>query len=109
MALTEEPAPVIGLTAGQFLKSRTAWAIPLIVASVLVMLMTLVYFGSIVDPTEHLHGLQVMVVDQDNGAATASGRLDLGEQVVGALVHSKAVTDRLALTVTSYPKAKAQM
>jgi hypothetical protein len=28
---------------------------------------------------------------------------------VGALVHSKAVTDRLALTVTSYPKAKAQM
>ena len=99
----------VSVTANQLLKSRRLWATPLVVASVLVMLMTLLYFGSIVDPSEHLHGLPVVVVDQDAGASTPSGRLDLGQQVATALVRSRAVTERLALTVTSYAQAQAQM
>ena len=72
----------VELRAARLLKEKGVWALPLAVGSVLVMLMTLFYFGSIVDPTEHLHGLPVVVVDQDAGATTTSGRVKLGEQVV---------------------------
>jgi hypothetical protein len=30
--------------------------------------MATVYFGSVVNPTGHLHGLPVMIVDEDTGA-----------------------------------------
>ena len=45
--------------AGRLLRARATWLFPMTVGSVLVILMTLVYFGSVVDPTEHLHGLPV--------------------------------------------------
>ncbi|HTX00912.1 MAG TPA: DUF3533 domain-containing protein [Acidimicrobiales bacterium] len=109
MASSHEPASVVAVTAAGLLRKRSVWAVPLVVAAVFVALMTLIYFGSIVDPAEHLHGLPVTVVDEDSGAATTTGRLDLGEQVVGALVHSSAVTQRLALTVTSSAGAEAEM
>ena len=99
----------VELRAAELLKAKGVWAFPLAVGSVLVVLMTLFYFGSIVDPGEHLHGLPVAVVDQDAGATTASGRVDLGDQVVGALTKTPAVTDRLALTVLSLSKADAEM
>ena len=97
------------LRAAQFLKDKGVWALPLSVGSVLVILMTLFYFGSIVDPTEHLHGLPVIVVDQDAGAISTSGRVDLGEQVVDALTKTPAITDRLAVTVLSLSKAESEM
>jgi hypothetical protein len=48
-------------------------------------------------------------VDEDTGAATASGRVDLGSQVTQALTHTQAVTDRLAVTVVTFSQAEAQM
>ncbi|MGA3219712.1 MAG: DUF3533 domain-containing protein [Acidimicrobiales bacterium] len=99
----------VDLRAAQLLKDKGVWAFSLAVGSVLVVLMTLFYFGSIVDPTAHLHGLPVVVVDQDAGAATASGRVDLGDQVVGALTKTPAVTDKLAVTVLSLSQAETGM
>lgn len=99
----------VDLRAAQLLKGKGLWAFPLAVGSVLVMLMTLFHFGSIVDPTEHLHGLPVVVVDQDAGVTTTTGRVDLGEQVVGALTKTPAVIDRLAVTVLSLSQAEAEM
>src|ERR1700733_12052019 len=89
----------VDLRAAQLLKDRGVWVLPLVVGSVLVVLMTLFYFGSIVDPTENLHGLPVVVVNQDAGATTSSGRVDLGEQVVSGLTKTRKITDRLAVTV----------
>jgi YhgE/Pip-like protein len=95
--------------AAQLLKDKQVWAFPLGVGSVLVVLMTLFYFGSIVDPTAHLHGLPVIVVDQDVGATTTSGRVDLGDQVVDALTKTPAVTDRLAVRALSLSDAEVEM
>jgi hypothetical protein len=36
--------------------------------------MATVYFGSVVDPTGHLHGLPVMIVDQDSGSSPSASR-----------------------------------
>src|ERR1700691_3828542 len=85
----------VDLPSAQLLKEKGVWAFALPVGSVLVLLMTVFYFGSIVDPIDQLHGLPVVAVDQDSGALTASGRVDLGEQVVGALTKTPAITHRL--------------
>ncbi len=42
--------------ASALLKKRRMWAFPLVVGSLMIGLMTLIYFGSIVDPTGHFHG-----------------------------------------------------
>jgi hypothetical protein len=34
--------------------------------------MAKVYFGSVVDPTGHQHGLPVMIVDQDTGSSPSA-------------------------------------
>ena len=109
VTVPDEPAALGDVRAAQTLRMKSIWAFPLVVGSLLIVLMTLIYLGSIVDPTEHLHGLPVLVVDQDSGASVASARVDLGEQVVGALTHTPAVADRLSIKVVTFNEAKAQM
>jgi hypothetical protein len=55
--------------------------VALILVSALVFVMTLVYFGSVVDPAGHLRGLPVTVVDEDPGAAVGSHRVDFGHEI----------------------------
>lgn len=106
---TEPEIPSQEVSASQVLRVRPVWAFPIAVAGVVVMIMTLIYFGSIVDPTAHLHGLPVLVVDEDSGASTASGRTNIGQEFVTELTHSSAVTDRLALKVTTLAPAESEM
>jgi len=91
------------------LRMKSVWAFPLVVGSLLIGLMTLIYLGSIVDPTQHLHGLPVLVVDQDSGSSTASGRVDLGQKVVAALTQTPKVTDRLAVKEVTLSQADSEM
>jgi YhgE/Pip-like protein len=109
VTVPEGPNTVSDARAAQLLRGKSVWIFPLVAGSLLVMLMTVVYFGAIVDPAEHLHGLPVLIVDQDSGANTASGRVELGRQVAGALTRTDAVTERLALKVVTLAQADAQM
>jgi YhgE/Pip-like protein len=109
MTASEEQGTRAPLRAAGVIRHRSVWAVPLVAGSVLVMLMTLIYFGSIVDPTSHLHGLPVLIVDQDLGANAPSGSLDVGKQVVAGLTRSPAVSSRLSLHVTTMANAEAQM
>jgi YhgE/Pip-like protein len=81
----------------------------LVISSVLIALIAVIYIGSVVNPTAHLHGLPVMVVNRDAGTTVHGRRLDLGDQIVEGLQHASPVTSRLALTVTSLTAAKAKM
>jgi uncharacterized phage infection (PIP) family protein YhgE len=47
----------------------SVWIPPLALVAILIVVMTLVYFGSVVNPTGHLRGLPVGVVNQDVGAS----------------------------------------
>jgi YhgE/Pip-like protein len=84
-----------------------AWVTVAAVAAVLIGLMTLFYIGSVVDPVEHLHGLPVLVVNEDSGAAVGTQRVDIGRQVVAALKGSSAVSNRLSLDSVTMPEASA--
>ena len=81
----------------------------MVAGSVLVLLMTLLYFGSIADPGSHLRGLPVAVVDEDTGANTPAGHVDVGQRVVAGLTGAQAVTSRLALDTMTLAAAQARV
>jgi YhgE/Pip-like protein len=109
MAAPDKTTTIPHVRAAQLLRRRQMWIFPLALLSVLIVLMTLLYLGAIVDPADNLHGLPVAVVNQDTGATTASGTVNVGDEVVAALTGTPAVTSRLALTVDSLSAAEAQM
>ena len=97
------------MRASKLLRVRAVWVTPIVLASVVVFLMTLIYFGSVVDPASHLSGLPVLIVNQDRGAQVAGTRADIGEKVVAGLVGTPAVTSRLRLTTVTWAEAQERM
>ena len=57
---------------------RSVWVPPLILVVILVLVITLAYIGSAVNPAAHLHGLSVAVVNEDAGATVGARRINLG-------------------------------
>ncbi len=90
-------------------KVRSVWVPPVVVVMVLIVAMTLVYFGSVINPTGHLHGLPVAVVNQDAGADVSGRHVNFGEQIASGLTGSPAVSNRLALGPSTLAQAKHQM
>ncbi|MGP0031600.1 MAG: YhgE/Pip domain-containing protein [Acidimicrobiales bacterium] len=97
------------MNASRLLRIRAVWISPLVIASVLISLMTLVYVGSVVDPLSHLHGLPVLVVNEDQGARVGSQHVDVGQEVVAALEHTPAVSSRLSLDSYTMAQAKTEL
>lgn len=100
------PAPV---PAASLLRSRKLWITPAVLAGTLIVLISVIYIGSIVNPTAHLHGLPVVVVDQDQGQTLGSRQVDIGRQVVSELDAAPGVTSRLELTSTTLTAAEHRM
>jgi YhgE/Pip-like protein len=103
------PDPRLPVRAGHLLRARAVWAIPLVVASVVVAVMTTLYISSVVNPLAHLRGLPVAVVNQDQGATAGPQHLQIGQQVQADLLASPAVSGRLHLVVSTLPQAEAAM
>jgi YhgE/Pip-like protein len=76
---------------------------------VLILLITITYIGSLVNPAGHLRGLPILVVNQDAGANTPKGHVNFGEQVVTGLRTNAAVARPLRLQVVSLAKADQEM
>src|SRR6516225_1172754 len=90
-------------------KVRSVWIPPVVLVTILIIAMTLVYFGSVVNPTGHLHGLPVGVVNEDAGADIAGQHVNFGEQIASGLIGSPALSSRLALRPSTLTQAKARM
>jgi YhgE/Pip-like protein len=90
-------------------KVRSVWLPPVVVVMILIVLMTLFYFGSVVNPTAHLHGLPVAVVVEDAGGDVDGQRVNLGEQIASGLIASPAVSRRLAIHRSTLAQAKSRM
>jgi YhgE/Pip-like protein len=95
--------------AKDLLKVRAVWILPVVLGSVVAVLITAFYAGSVVDPLAHLRGLPVAVVNQDRGARAGTRRIDIGQQVPRGLSGSTAVSGRLALTDTTLSSAEQAM
>lgn len=106
---SERPPTSNQLRASTFLRVPAVWIAPLVPASVAVFLITLLYFGSAVDPVSHLSGLPVLIVNQDRGATVSGNPVDIGDKVVAGLVNTPAVTSRLQLTTVTWAEAQNRM
>ncbi len=95
--------------AAQILRVRKIWLIPVTIATVFVALMSVIYMGSVVNPSGHLHGLPVLVVNEDTGAHVNGQTVNIGGEMVSALNGSSSVTQRLRLKQTTIAQAKATM
>jgi YhgE/Pip-like protein len=102
-------AAALPLRARTVLRVPVVWIFPLCIPAVLIMLMTFIYVGSVLNPVAHLHGLPVMVVNQDRGATIGGRHLDEGEAVVRALTGTAAVSSRLGLHEVSMQQAETVM
>ena len=105
----EKKAPPFPVRARMVLRVPPVWIFPLCIPAVLISVMTLIYIGSVLNPAAHLHGLPVMVVNQDRGGEIGGHHVNEGETVVTALTHTTAVSSRLGLRVTSLKEAEAVM
>lgn len=90
-------------------QAPSIWLPPLLLVAALVFVMTLVYFGSVVDPAGHLHGLPVAIVDDDAGASVGSQHLDLGQEVAAGITRSRALTSRLSVDSGSLGEIERRM
>jgi YhgE/Pip-like protein len=91
------------------LKMRAVWAIPVIVGSILMVLVTVIYIGSVVNPVGHLRGLPVSIVNDDAGATIGARRVDLGAQLQSGLTGSRTVSSLLSLTPERLQAANGRM
>ena len=103
------PTPSMHVRAVQVLRNRKIWIAPILLAAAFTTLMATVYFGSVVNPTGHLHGLPVMIVDQDTGAVVDGQHQNVGASLTSALEQTSGVTSRLNLTSGTLQQAQAQM
>jgi YhgE/Pip-like protein len=97
------------MRAGQLLAIPKMWIFPLVIPAVMIALVATIYIGSVINPSGHLHGLPVRIVDQDAGTTTSNGHVALGPSVVQALTASRAVSSRLDLQVVSLAQAETDM
>jgi len=97
------------IRASMLLRVRTLWLAPLALTAILMFFMALFYIGAIVNPTGHLSGLPVALVNEDSGATLHGSHVNFGAEVASDLRHSTGVTSRLSLDEISYARAKAQL
>jgi uncharacterized phage infection (PIP) family protein YhgE len=95
--------------AKQLLKAHGLWTVPVVVGSVLLVLITAFYIGSVVNPVGHLLGLPVSLVNEDAGATIGSRHVDLGDQLRSGVIGSHVVSRLLAITPERLPAAEDRM
>jgi len=109
MSTSSPKNPGLYVHATEVLRIGKIWIGPVVVAAVFAGLVASVYIGSIINPTGHLHGLPVMIVDRDAGAVVDGQHLNVGASVTDALLRARPVTDRLALTSATLSQADTEM
>jgi YhgE/Pip-like protein len=91
------------------LRTRKIWVLPITLASLLVGFIAFIYLGSVINPTAHLHGLPVRLINEDTGATVDGRHVNLGASVANELMNSRSVTSRLKLQPGTLSQAEATM
>lgn len=75
-----------GVGAATLIRRPKLWLIPAVLASLVALLLSLLYMGGILDPNGDLHHLPIALVDADSGAPLPGQQQNLGTQVAAAVV-----------------------
>jgi YhgE/Pip-like protein len=84
------------------------WLAPAIVVSLLMALLATMYLAYVVDPSKHLHGFPIALVDQDSGDVIGGKPTNVGKQISDALVQ-QTPSDKIDLRVLGINEAQQQL
>ncbi|MFG2330844.1 YhgE/Pip domain-containing protein [Streptomyces sp. NPDC048604] len=79
--------------AAALLRRPALWVLPTVLTALVTLLLSLLYMGGIVNPTDSLSRLPIALVDEDEGRPLPGQREDLGKQITDAVAASKATED----------------
>src|SRR6476469_7994533 len=81
---------------------------PAVVVSLLMALLATMYLAYVVDPSKHLHGFPIALVDQDSGDLIGGKPTSVGKQISDALVQ-QIPSDKLDLRVRGINEAQQEL
>ncbi|WP_405492057.1 YhgE/Pip domain-containing protein [Nocardia sp. NBC_00511] len=84
------------------------WLPPAVVVSLLMALLATMYLAYVVDPSKHLHGFPIALVNQDTGDTLAGQPANVGKQISDALVQ-QVPSDKIDLRVLGINAAQQQL
>jgi YhgE/Pip-like protein len=91
------------------LATRAVWAVPVIFGTVLILMITTFYIGSVVNPAGHLHGMPVSIVNEDTGASVGGQQINFGDRLQAGLLSSRSLSRLLSLKPVTLARAQARM
>ena len=81
---------------------------PAVVVSLLMALLATMYLAYVVDPSKHLHGFPIALVDQDSGDLIGGKPTNVGKQISDALVQ-QIPSDKIDLRVLGMNQAEQEI
>lgn len=81
-------APGPQVRAGRLLRNARLWLVPAVLSALVALLLSLLYTGGILNPSENLRHLPVALVDEDRGDPLPGQRENLGQQISDAIVSA---------------------
>ncbi|WP_063047418.1 YhgE/Pip domain-containing protein [Nocardia pseudovaccinii] len=84
------------------------WLAPAVVVSLLMALLATMYLAYVVDPSKHLHGFPIALVDQDSGDLIGGKPTNVGKQISDALVRQMP-SDKIDLRVLGINEAQQEL
>ncbi|MFH8728947.1 YhgE/Pip domain-containing protein [Streptomyces termitum] len=83
------PAPP-GARAAALVRRPGLWLVPGVLCGLVALLLSLLYMGGILNPSDNLTDLPIALVDEDRGAPPPGQRENLGKQITDAVAASEA-------------------
>ncbi|GAA4760984.1 YhgE/Pip domain-containing protein [Streptomyces sanyensis] len=74
---------------GALLRQPRLWLVPTVLSALVVLVLSLLYMGGILSPTDNLDRLPIALVDEDRGEPLPGQEETLGEQITSAVVSSR--------------------
>ncbi|WP_426367301.1 YhgE/Pip domain-containing protein [Streptomyces sp. E-08] len=90
------PDPVPQVRATALLRHAKLWLVPTVLCALVSLLLSLLYMGGILSPSDHLNRLPIALVDEDEGRPLPGQSENLGKQItdsIAATGSSKADID----------------
>ncbi|MEV0321572.1 YhgE/Pip domain-containing protein [Streptomyces sp. NPDC050658] len=79
--------------AGALVRHGKLWLVPTVLSSLVALLLSLLYMGGILNPSDSLHRLPIALVDEDQGRPLPGQRENLGRQITDSIAASDAAQD----------------
>ncbi|MFF4173092.1 YhgE/Pip domain-containing protein [Streptomyces sp. NPDC001744] len=79
--------------AGTLVRRPKLWLVPTVLSSLVALLLSLLYMGGILNPSDNLHRLPIALVDEDQGPPPPGQRKSLGGQITDAIVAAGSSKD----------------